>query len=144
MAAMRPRLDIHTPFHIDLSWWTSRGRDFDLFLAEILGEPVETAAGEAATGGQLDYIDPETAEVHRLDALWVRVLVECAPKADYIGPSTPLTNALLRALVANLNRPMSAVELQRRINRSSPQTLLSVLKTASAQYGILPADSPAP
>lgn len=130
---MHTRIDIHTPFHIDMAWWTNTGRNFNRFLAEIIGDPKVDAS---ESGDPLDFIDPATAEVHSLSPLWVHVLIDRAPKADYINRTTPLTNAVLRALIENLNRPMTAVALQRRISRGDPQTLLRVLHAARHQYGI--------
>jgi hypothetical protein len=127
---------IDTPFHIDLNWWQKRGRNLGRFLAEMLDNPDKATTGDEA----LDYIHPETAEVFQLDPLWVQVLVHRAHKPDYITSATPLTNAVLRALVENLNRPMTATELYRRINRTSPEVLLRVLRTARTQYGIVPVD----
>lgn len=141
---LHARTDIHTPFHIDMQWWSRQGRNFDRFLAEILGDPKI----DRATGAEpLDYVDPGTAEVHQLNPLWVRVLLDQAHTPDYITPTTPLTNAVLRLLIENLNRPMSAVDMQRRIDRGTPQTLLRVLQAARHQYGIavahdVPDDSP--
>lgn len=131
---MHALVDTQTPFHIDFAWWESRGRDLGLFLAEMLGEEDYSPSDD----GPIDYIDPHTAEVHRVDPIWARVLIERAHRPDYITPSTPMTNAVLRALVENLNEPMSAVDLQRRINRANPQTVLRVLRTARLQYGIVP------
>lgn len=125
--------DINTPFNIDLHWWESRGRNLGRFLAEILGKDYPKTDGEP-----LDYIDPETAEVYQLDPLWATVLVHRAHKPDYITSATPLTNAVLRALIENMNRPMTAVDLYRRISRTSPETVLRVLRTARTQYGIVP------
>jgi len=87
----------------------------------------------------MDYIDPATAEVYCMDPLWVRILTDCARRPNYITPSTPLTNAVLRALIENLNRPMTVVQLHRRINRSTPDTLLKLMRTARVEYGIVPA-----
>jgi len=128
------RTDIHTGFHIDMHWWEKRGRNFHRFLAEILGGE-EAGTAEASP---LDHIDPVTAEVRQIHPLWVQVLVERANKPDFITRTTPMTNAVLRALVENLNRPMSAVDLQRRLNRSNPETVLRVLHAAHQQYGIVP------
>ena len=131
--------NIHTPFHIDLQWWSEHGRNLGRFLAEILG-----ADSDARTSDEpIDFIHPRTGEVHAVDPLWGRVLVERAYQPDYITPSTPLTNALLRALLENVNEPMTAVELHRRLNRSNPETLLRVLKATRAEYGIVPADGAA-
>jgi hypothetical protein len=133
--ARHVRADVNTPFRIDLQWWERRGRNLERFLVEILGEESSNGDGE---DGRLDYIDPETAEVYRMDATWARVLIDRAHRPDYITSATPLTNALLRALIENRNQPMSAVDLHRRINRSTPQMLLRVLQTARNQYGITP------
>ena len=46
---------------------------------------------------------------------------------------------MLRALIENVNRPMTIVELQRRINRGTPESLLRVMPSARAAYGIVPA-----
>lgn len=132
---MHARTDVHTPFHIDLGWWEGRGRSLRRFFAAILDED----EADLSNGAPLDYIDPATAEVYRLDPIWVRVLIERAHRPGYITSTTPLTNAMLRALIENVNQPMSAVELHRRINRANPETFLRVLKTARTEYGITPA-----
>jgi hypothetical protein len=131
---MRRPADINTPFAIDLEWWAHQQRNLNRFLADIVGDnPLEDADGEP-----LDYIDPDTAEVHQLEPLWVRVLDHHAHRPEYISGSTPLAAAVLRALIENLNRPMTAMDLHRRINRSSPETILRLMRTAESQYGIVP------
>lgn len=131
---MHARVDVRTPFHIDVNWWEQHGRSLRRFLAVILDE----AETELGPDTPMDYIDPQTAEVYELDPLWVRVLVTKARKPEYITETTPLAGAVLRALVENVNRPMSATDLYRRINRSNPETLLRVLRTARTVYGIVP------
>jgi len=125
-----------TPFAIDLDWWDRHGRNLRRFLWEILGE--DEGDGEALGDEPLDYIDKQTGEVFQLDPLWTRVLVDKAHRPDYITTSTPLTNAVLRALIENRNEPMTVVQLQRRLNRSDPRTLLRLMKAARSQYGIVP------
>jgi hypothetical protein len=128
------RTTIHTQFHIDFDWWASRGRNLRSFLIEILGD----AKLAPASTEPVDYIDPATAEVHVVDSLMAKVLLERAHRPDYITSSTPLTNAVLRALIEELNRPMTPVQLHRRINRTSPEAILRVLQTARLTYGIVP------
>jgi hypothetical protein len=131
---MHLRTNSDTRFQIDLEWWSARGRNLRRFLSEMLdGEDV--APGDDAP---LDYIDQVTAEVYRLDPLWVRVLTGRANRPGFITPSTPLTSAILRALIENLNRPMTVGQLHRRINRSSPEALLRLMHTARLEYGIVP------
>lgn len=128
--------NVNTPFHIDLQWWVDHGRNLGRFLAEIVGADSDARGSDTP----LDFIHPKTGEVRLVDPLWVRVLTERAYQPDYITPSTPLTNALLRALLENVNEPMTATELHKRLNRSNPETLLRVLKAARVAYGIVPAD----
>ena len=130
------RTDIHTPFHIDLEWWASTGRNLRRFLAEILEENDALSKGAAP----VDFVDPDTAEVFQIDDLWGRVLIERARRPDYITSATPLTNAVLRSLIEQLNRPMSPIQLHRRISRTSPDAILRVLRTARGTYGIVPVE----
>lgn len=131
---MYAHVDYNTRFHIDLGWWEGHGRNLGRFLAEMLGEQEADEAG----GEPLDYVDPVTAEVYKLDPLWARVLTDKAHRPDYITPATPLTNAVLRALIENMNRPMTVTQLHRRISRGNPLTLLRLMQTARLQYGIVP------
>ena len=132
---MQPLISVQTPFHIDLDWWSSQGRSLDRYLLEILGGQNDQMDGADAL---VDYIDPQTAEVFPLTALWVQVLTQRAHRADFITSTMPMTNAVLRALIENRNQPMSAVQIHRRINRGSPQTLFRVLQGAHRQYGVAP------
>jgi hypothetical protein len=131
---MHARVDVNTPFHIDLAWWSQRGRSLRRFLAEMLDEE----EADLAPAAPLDYIDPQTAEVYQLDPLWVQVLSTRSRRPDYITPTTPLTNAVLRAFIESVNQPLTAVDLCRRLGRSSPETILRVLRTARTEYGIVP------
>ena len=129
--------DEDTPFHIDFDWWANSNKNFDRFLMEILGSDAPSKPSEE----RLDYIDPNTAEVYRLPSLWTSVLIKRAQNDDYITPATPMTNAILRALVENRNCPMTADQLHQRIGRGNPKTILRLLRTARMQYGIAPAES---
>ncbi len=131
---MHARSDVNTAFHIDLDWWDARGRSLDRFLREMLdGEEPEDLPE-----GPMDTIDRETGEVFQLGPLWARVLTERANRPGFITSATPMTNAVLRALIERRNQPMTVVELHRRINRGSPQALLRMLRAARQQYGIVP------
>lgn len=126
--------DVNTPFAIDIEWWQHHNRRLERLLADILGEDHP----EAADGPPLDYIDPDTAEVHQVPPLWARVLIERASQPDYLSSSIPLATAIVRTLIANLNRPMTATQIYRRVNRTSPETILRLLRAAEDEYGIVP------
>ena len=132
---MYTRIDVNTRFRIDFSWWEQRGRNLRRFLEEMLGD---SDAAETVGEEPIDYIDPVTAEVLQLDPLWVKVLLERAAKPDFITSSTPLTNAMLRALIENVNNPMTVVDLQHRLGRGTPDSLLRVMRAARSEYGIVP------
>ncbi|MFQ6058154.1 MAG: hypothetical protein ACE5MB_04640 [Anaerolineae bacterium] len=140
MTRGRPlRPDVQTKFHIDLAWWERRGRDFRLYLQGSLCPDCQKEYANADEVREMDWVDPETAEVRRLDELWVRLLSCCSLQADYITPATPLTTAIFRALLASGNRPLSPLELHERIGKSNPQTILRVLTGKTTHYGIVPA-----
>ncbi len=121
-----PRLDINTKFHIDLDYWKSQGRDFreqlwDEFCDDCkrlysLEEPRE-----------VDRVDPMTGQVARVDGLWECIMDQCGREPGYIGPKMPMTRAILRIMLANGNKPISAVELHKRIGRGNPQMILKEL-----------------
>jgi hypothetical protein len=132
------RPTIETKFHIDSTWWEQIGRDFRLYLHGALCSTCQ--AELTPTGGSLetvDYVDPQTAEVRRINELWARLLFHCSQQAEYVEPNTPLISAIFRSLLASGNRPMSAKELHRRIGKSDPQIILRIL-AGRTHYGILP------
>lgn len=139
MTARRMRRPtIETRFHIDPAWWEHIGRDFRVYLYSALCPVCQDEL--SPTDGNLkvvDYVDPQTAEVRRLNELWARLLSHCSQKAEYVEPKTPLTAAIFRTLLASGNRPMTPKELHRRIGKSDPKTILRIL-AGRTYYGILP------
>ncbi len=134
----RPTID--TKFVIDLSWWNRVGRDFHFYLRSSLCPSCRTEADDQSESKQLDFVDPETAEVRRVDALWGRIITCCSQSPDFITPSTPLTEAVFRALLASGNTPLSPTEMHERIGKSDPQTILRVLTAGQTTYGIVVSD----
>ncbi len=134
------RPTVETKFHVDPTWWEHVGRDFRVYLygalCPVCQEELSPTDGSLDT---VDYVDPQTGEVRRLNELWARLLSHCSQQPAYVEPNTPLTAAIFRTLLASGNRPMSPKELQRRIGKSNPQTILRVL-AGRTHYGILPAE----
>ncbi len=130
----------NTKFHIDPTWWEHVGRDFRVYLhgalCPVCQEELSPTDGNLE---QVDFVDPQTAEVRRLNELWARLLSHCSQQPEYVEPNTPLTAAIFRTLLASGNRPMTPKELQRRIGRSDPETILRIL-AVRPHYGILPAE----
>lgn len=134
------RPTVETKFHIDRIWWQHIGRDFRVYLFGALCPICQTEL--SPTDGSIeavDYVDPQTAEVRRLNELWARLLSHCSQQPEYVEPHTPLTAAIFRTLLASGNRPMTPKELHRRIGKSDSQTILRIL-AGGPHYGILPVE----
>ena len=137
------KLNTDTKFWIDFGWWENQDRDFRLYLHELLCADCKRIYPEHKDTEDIDWIDPQTAEVKRVDALWQSIRACCRHKPDYIAPSMPLTSCILRALVAADNTPLSATELCEHIGKGSPETILRILTGERIYYGIVPLLTPA-
>jgi hypothetical protein len=134
------RPTVETKFHIDPAWWQHVGRDFRVYLHSALCPACQEKSSPTDESIEaVDYVDPQTAEVRRLNELWARLLSHCSQQPEYVEPNTPLTAAIFRTLLASGNRPMTPKELHRRVGKSDPQTILRIL-AGRTHYGILPAE----
>jgi len=133
--ALRPTVD--TKFHIDLNWWQRQNKDIRVFLQDILCE--ECRAGLDLNHEQtVDMIDPDTAEVQRVDAMWEAIRACCSLKPGYITIDTPLLESIFRVFLANGNKPLSVRELHERLNKKPAETMLRLLTKGRVYLGIRP------
>ena len=51
----------------------------------------------------LDWVDPETAEVHQVDGLQHLLISEVAQREDFLGEHTAMVEAIFRVLLKNGN-----------------------------------------
>lgn len=125
-----------TRFHIDYEWWKREGRDLRAYLLSHLpGE--QRSQFEASTSDDLvDWVDPATAEVRRVDALQM-ALAEAARDPAFISDRTTLVDAVFRLFLSNGNKPLSPDEMGRVINRPA-QTILRTLGGTQVYKGIRP------
>lgn len=134
---MRPGPD--TPFHIDYEWWKREGRDLRAYLISHLmpeqRRPFENDSGNV----ELDFIDPDTAEVRKVDAL-SQALAKAAQDTQWITNQTTLVDAVFRVFLANGNKPLSPNDLGKLINKP-PTTILRTLAGTTGQVykGLRPA-----
>ena len=140
MSARLARPTVNTPFHISLDWWQRARQDFMSHLRESACADCRKRFPVDATLSETDFIDPQTAEVRRLNSLWQCIIEMCSREPDYFSPELPLATALFRALVARGNSPLTPTEMQMLIGRSNPQTILRVLTGPTAILGIVPAE----
>ncbi len=132
------RPDIHTLFYIDLTWFEKNGRDLREEMHAVLCDQDRSRYPTPADAGIVDRIHPVTAEVARVDALWEAIADHCGLQPGFIAPTTPLTTAVFRALLANGNQPMSPEQLHKRIGKSNPASILKLLMGAEIENGIVP------
>ncbi len=125
-----------TKFHIDYGWWKREGQDLRKYLISHL-LPEQRSQFEGSTSEDtIDWVDPETAEVRRVDSLQ-QALLEASKDTRFINDKTIVVDAIFRVFLANGNKPLSPEELSKVINRS-PQVILKTLAGGQVYKGIRP------
>jgi len=132
---VRPGLD--TPFHIDYEWWKRDGQDLRAYLISQLLPEQRKAFENGQNEGETDWIDPQTAEVRRIDALQ-QALAKAAQDSQWITNQTTLVDAVFRVFLANGNKPMSPNELGKMLSKP-PMTILRTLAGQTVYKGLRPA-----
>ena len=131
---IKPTLD--TKFHIDYEWWEREGRELRVYLLSHLEPEQREFFAVRGDSEEIDWIDPVTAEVKKVDALQ-RALKEASHKPDFVTPHTSLVDAVFRVFLANNNTPLTPVELGELIGRQ-PTTILRTLAGQTVYKGIRP------
>ena len=93
---------VNTPFHIDFDWWQQNDREWRVHLLSCLPQEYQQAFADAGDE-EVDWIDPETAEVQRVDGLQHTLINYAANNADFITVRTTLVESIFRILLANGN-----------------------------------------
>lgn len=123
-AIVKPTLD--TRYHIDYSWFERSGEDLRTYLLSHLSPDQRERLSQSAEARQVDYIDPETGEVTKLDELQLAIRA-AAQEPDFINPHTSVVDSIFRVFLANGNKPLSSRQIAEYVGR--PASL--VLKTLS-------------
>ena len=135
-ASRRIKPTLNTQFHIEYSWWEREGRELRVYLLSHLDSEQRDFFIAHKDTEELDWIDPNTAEVRKVDALQ-RALQDASQREDFITPRTSLVDAVFRVFLANHNTPLSPIELGERIGRS-PMTILRTLSGVNVYRGLRP------
>lgn len=135
-ASQRIKPTLETKFHIDYEWWNREGEDLRVYLLSHL-EPDQRALFAAHRDTEeVDWIDPTTAEVRKIDALQ-RAITDASQKEGFITAHTSLVDAVFRVFLANNNTPLTPEELGERIGRP-PMTILRTIAGTTVYKGIRP------
>jgi hypothetical protein len=128
---------INTHFHIDFGWWSKSDRDWRVYLQSLLCQEHQQAFRGFQEEDLVDWVDPETAEVQRVDGLQHVLISHCAREPGFITDRTAIVDALFRLFLANGNEPKTPQELGDQTGKS-PQTILKVLSSGQVYRGMRP------
>jgi hypothetical protein len=132
---IKPTID--TPFHIDFVWWKQHDNNWRIFLHDCLCSIHQAKFTNLDDESWVDWIDPETAEVARVDGLQHILMSHCAKQSDFLTNNSSLVDAVFRAFLANGNTPLSPNELAPQIHRPA-DTILKTLTGPQLYKGIRP------
>lgn len=139
LSLIKPNLD--TPFHIDFDWWSQNDREWRVHLRSLLTDEEQERFANIIDGDELvDWVDPETAEVHQVDGLQHVVITHTAQKEGFLSEHTAIVEAIFRLLLKNGNSPMTAVEIAEHLRRD-PKHILRTLSGVRVYRGIRPVQS---
>lgn len=128
---------LQTKFHIDFNWWTQSDQDWKVYLKNLLCFEHQQTFANFQGDSSLDWVDPETAEVQRVDGLQNILITHCAKQPDFITEYTTMVDALFRIFMSNGNEPLSPMQLGERLGRP-PATILNLLSGRQVYRGIRP------
>jgi len=132
------RPTVETKLHIDMDWWEEQGRNLRLIIYNRLCPDCKALYSSYEDVEDVDWVDDETAEVTRVDALSHMLRTCCSTKPDYIIEEMPLVEAVFRVFLANGNTPLSPIELYQILDRCPPEVILRTLTRGRIYNGIKP------
>ncbi len=136
---IRPTLD--TRYHIDYNWWSKSERDLRVYLYSHLCPEHQEVYKTHVDTESIDWVDPDTAEVHRVDGLQHTLHVHCSQQPGYLQAHTTLVDGVFRVFLANGNAPVTVRELGKQLNKD-PQMILRTLSGAQVYKGLRPLPEP--
>ena len=124
-------------FHIDYDWWNQANRDLRVYLQSHLCSEHQAIFADHTGQEIVDWIDPRTAQVRRVNGLEHTLNTHCSLRPDYITPQTSLVNAVFRVFLSNGNSPLTAEELAGRTGKPA-ETIQRTLSGGRIYKGICP------
>lgn len=128
---------INTPFHIDFDWWKDHDNNWRVFLHSCLCPAHQDLFPKLESEDWIDWVDPITAEVHRVDGLQQILMSHCAREEGFVTGYTTLVEGVFRAFLTNGNSPMTPAELAHVVSKPA-ETILRTLSGQQIYKGIRP------
>jgi len=135
LSLVKPTSQTH--FHIDFDWWGQNDRDWRVYMRSYLCPEHQQAFANVEAAEQVDWVDPDTAEVQRVDGLQHILITHCAKQRSFINQYTTLVDSVFRIFLANGNTPMTPEELAEQLGRD-PQVILKTLTGLRVYKGLRP------
>ncbi len=128
---------VKTPFHVDFTWWKQHDNNWRVFLQSYLCPEHQEAYAGINTGQDVDWIDPETAEVTTVDGLLHILITHCARQPGFMDEHTALVDAVFRTFMASGNQPMTPEQMASKLGRPA-EMILRTLAGPTVYKGIRP------
>jgi hypothetical protein len=135
MSLVKPTLQTH--YHIDFDWWAKNDRDWRVYLRSYLCPEHQVAFADLDMNAQVDWVDPETAEVQQVDGLQHVLITHCAKEPGFVTEQSAVVDGIFRLFLANGNTPLTPLELGERLGRP-PVTILKLLSGTRVYKGLRP------
>jgi hypothetical protein len=126
-----------TPFHIDFTWWQQTDREWRVYLRSLLCSEHQEVYADIDADETIDWVDPETAEVHQVDGLQHVLISHCSQRDNFLQEHTALVEAIFRLFMQNGNSPMNVEEIAQKLNRPA-QPILKMLSGHRVYRGLRP------
>lgn len=128
---------LNTPYHIDFEWWKKNDANWRVFLYNYLCPEHQSLFSSMDGNAMIDWVDPETAEIHLVDGLQSTLMNHCAKVEGFYIEQTAIVDAIFRAFLANGNAPLSPIDLSDRIGKPA-ETILRTISSPNVYKGIRP------
>ena len=135
MSLVKPT--VKTRYHIDFDWWSQHDRDWRVYLRSFLCPEHQQAYANIDAFEQVDWVDPDTAEVQRVDGLQNILITHCANQRSFINQHSTLVDSVFRIFLANGNTPLAPEELAEQLGRD-PITILKTISGLRVYKGLRP------
>lgn len=137
--AVWKRPSLETKFHIDDEWWKASGKDLRVAVRGQLCRDCQVRFPDHRNLESVDWVDPDTAEVVRADALLQTLRSDCSTKPEFISASNSLVTNIFRLLLVNGNQALNPKELASHMPWTNADTILRTLSAGTVYMGIRPA-----
>lgn len=128
---------VNTKYRVDFDWWKTHDNNWRVFLFDCLCADHQKVFAGQTIDGMIDWVDPETAEVTKVDGLQNILMSHCAKEPGFVTTNTALVDAIFRVLIANGNNPLTPLELSDKIGKPA-ETILRTISGFQVYKGIRP------